>query len=37
MVICPQCNLEHDEGEFAEMRKFLLAIEDPAMEDKLQR
>ena len=36
MVICPQCNLEHDEGEefCRKCGKFLLAVEDPAMEDK---
>jgi Double zinc ribbon len=32
MVICPQCNLEHDQGEeFCEKcGKFLLSVEDPA-------
>lgn len=36
MVICPQCNTEHDEGEefCRKCGKFLLTVEDPAMEDK---
>jgi len=39
MVICPQCNLEHGEGEefCRKCGKFLLAIEDPAMEDKITK
>jgi ribosomal protein L40E len=36
MVICPQCNLEHDEGEefCRKCGKFLLTVEDSAVEDK---
>jgi len=36
MVICPQCNIEHDEEEefCRKCGKFLLTLEDPAIEDK---
>ncbi len=36
MVICPQCNIEHDEEEefCRKCGKFLLILENPAIEDK---
>ena len=36
MVICPQCNIEHEEGEefCKKCGKFLLALEDPVVEGK---
>jgi hypothetical protein len=36
MVICPQCNIEHEEGEefCRKCGKFLLTVEDPNLEDK---
>ena len=39
MVICPQCNIEHGEGEeyCRECGKFLLTVEDPLQENQKEK